>query len=930
MERLLLDGGLLALKRYSTLIVLLFSIISNLSYAQKNKKQFEGMLNKLLAPGPLMEGHKQLEHTDCLDCHDPGGGVPNKQCLDCHKDINSQVRANKSFHGRMKGKDCISCHRDHKGRDYNAVRFNEKIFDHKRTGYSLTGAHSRIECRECHTQKRSSKPIRKNDTRWWGLSQSCRECHKSDDIHFFKGKFAKVECSKCHTNIKWSPAKSFNHQRETGYALLGNHAKVKCDKCHAPKGKGSEIYNFPGLKTKRCLTCHQDQHGNRLSTKFRGGRCDTCHVQTTWKISPFNHKVTGFPLRGKHARNRCEDCHKQRGTKKRADYKWAGLSSTCGSCHADYHGYAKNRGKKIPNLRNCAQCHTDLGWKVKPKFNHNTMTRFALEGKHLKNRCFECHTTMQGKVKGLKNVKRKYHFPLETKSCESCHKSPHSKSFHRRFKGVKCESCHTAQGWNKIQGSLGSKDRAFHRNTRFPLTGKHLSQPCNSCHLVKGKRVYKFPNADKGFCLNCHQTVHKKQFSSKSLARSCGDCHTTTSFDKRKLFDHNTTNYKITGAHQKISQNCVKCHVPTRNRLPTKPPKVAHKFKFKFAKTGYCESCHKNVHYNQFRNSFIQKNPCISCHTTKNFTQRKIFKHNTTRFKITGRHEQIKGQCFKCHVKTNRMLPTKPPKPAHRFQFPGAERGFCESCHANQHKDMFSRKFYTKPCTECHVTQGFKRLKAFNHNKTSFPLRYKHRRVECRECHTPTKKRYTANSNSRKGLYQFPALKTKNCQVCHKDPHKGSNGPQCTKCHTEEGWDKVDNYHSNFTLEGVHLQVSCEQCHGPKQRMLKGLSQECRVCHQEDDPHGGFLNSCEECHTQTMWNMTSFSHDMTMFPLRGVHRVTDCRSCHNNGNYQALPSSCEGCHFSDASTASLDHSSDRFQACEECHNTFNFSGATLN
>ncbi|SMF36384.1 cytochrome c3 family protein [Pseudobacteriovorax antillogorgiicola] len=919
------------MRNFKFIIAALLTMMASSSLAQSDSKKFEGLMNKLLAPGPLMIGHEKLEHTDCLTCHDPGGGIPNKGCVDCHKGIGVQLRQKKSFHGLMGGKACVDCHKDHKGRDFNAVRFDEKNFDHKRTGFILDGAHTKVECTDCHTEKRLNKPINRSDTRWFGKSPSCRECHADDDIHRYTGKFAKVECSKCHNTTEWKDTKFFDHARETGYALIGAHARNKCSDCHAPKGKGSEIYDFPGLKTRKCLTCHEDHHGRNLSPKFQNGNCDTCHSQEKWDITGFKHEVTGWPLRGKHAQNQCIDCHKPGNQgKKLADFRWVGLNKSCGSCHADYHGYGNTKPKRMPSLSNCAQCHNEFGWKQNIQFNHNSQTIFPLEGKHLRNDCFQCHVTLKGQTKGKTNERRIYHFKsLTTKTCETCHKSPHSSAFHRRFKGVKCADCHTPRGWNIMAGAKGMPggDRRFHQNTRFPLTGKHTNQPCKSCHLVNGKERYKFPNADKGFCVNCHDSVHKKQFTPKFVRMGCGECHTTMSFGKRKPFNHNITDFKITGQHKKFEKNCSKCHVPTRAKLPTKPPKTAHKFKFKFAKNGYCENCHNNVHRKQFSPEFIRRSACTDCHTTNSFTKRKPFNHDKTRFKLTGRHAKVKNNCFECHVKTNKKLPTKPPKVAHKFQFPGENRGFCDNCHKNEHRDMFRAKFYRKPCGECHKTSTFGDLKRFNHSETNFALRYKHKKVECKECHTRTAKRFTQGRKARKGRYMFPDLKTRNCQVCHRDPHKGTNGTRCTKCHTEAGWKKADGFHKDFTLEGVHLVLGCDQCH-IEEKVLRGSSEDCRVCHHEDDPHGGFLNDCQDCHTQTVWESTTFIHDMTQFPLRGVHRLTDCRSCHNQGNYVALPTDCAGCHQSQADlVTSPNHSSSRYQSCEQCHNTFSFSGA---
>jgi len=251
--------------------------------AQDAKPKFEGLLNKLLAPGPLMIGHADLEHKDCLACHEPAGGVPNKMCVDCHKEIRAHLDAKAHYHGLMKGKACIDCHKDHKGRAFDATAFNKDKFDHNRTGFALDGAHAKTECIDCHTEKRSKKPIRQNETRYFGTVNSCNLCHKADDIHYFKGEFKAKECSLCHTTEKWKPAKAFDHLKETGYALIGAHAKHKCDKCHVKTGKTEVRYDWP-IKNRQCLSCHKDHHGTNLSPRFRNGKCNVCHSQDTWKM----------------------------------------------------------------------------------------------------------------------------------------------------------------------------------------------------------------------------------------------------------------------------------------------------------------------------------------------------------------------------------------------------------------------------------------------------------------------------------------------------------------------------------------------------------------------------------------------------------------------------------------------------------------------
>lgn len=263
--------------------ILLLLCLPSILWAQDDKPKFEGLLNKLLAPGPLIGGHGELEHKDCLKCHEPAGGIPNQKCADCHKDIRGNIESKTHFHGLMKGKACIDCHKDHKGRAYDSVFFQTKAFDHARTGFDLNGAHARTDCAKCHTETRKTKFTRPSDPRYFGTKDSCLGCHRKDDVHFYKDPFRSKECSTCHSTEKWKPAKNFDHQRDAKYALLGAHSKLKCDKCHVKESSSFGRYDWP-LQSKQCLSCHKDHHGDKLSPRFRTGKCDTCHSQDSWKL----------------------------------------------------------------------------------------------------------------------------------------------------------------------------------------------------------------------------------------------------------------------------------------------------------------------------------------------------------------------------------------------------------------------------------------------------------------------------------------------------------------------------------------------------------------------------------------------------------------------------------------------------------------------
>jgi hypothetical protein len=972
-------------------LAVLLALIAAVADAQQKKpdgsKQGEGLVNKLLAPGPLMKGHQDLEHGDCLKCHDAGQGVPNERCLSCHTAIGKSIKEGDSFHSGNSSKPCISCHSDHKGRSYDSTVVNTSSFDHAKTGFTLKGAHAKVKCASCHTETRSGKATRKGETRFFGgRDESCIGCHKKEDPHRFPGKLAGKECSTCHSETSWKGA-TFDHQRETGYALVGNHAKQACSKCHTGWDTRSVKYTFPGLSTQKCLTCHKDHHKDGLSAKFKGGDCARCHDQQNWKIEQFNHSgVTGFPLKGEHGKIACASCHKQQ-----PGIKFAGLSQSCVSCHKDYHGFGKETSAKFGALTQCQACHDEAGWRVALDFNHNADTSFKIDGKHVPLKCFECHKPKGGNA-------RTYEWPqLETKTCETCHISPHKGNPSPAFK-AKCSSCHVTDGWH-VHGKSSSNFQ-HDTMTRFPLTGDHAKLKCTQCHNKGGKEVFKFPNPKGGFCDACHKTPHQGQFRDKLVKMPCKDCHNTSEFEQVS-FNHDLARFLLTGEHKKIERQCVQCHKSTgKTLMNTKPPAVAHnfklphheksfcvgchknvhegvfrfdatncaschnttswkkvaafdhdktrfkirgahvkikeqcatchvggKFKFDFAKRGFCEACHTNVHKNQFSMKFSTR-PCVECHTQQTFTRRLEFDHDKTSFKITGAHAEFAGSCSKCHVKSGKMLPTQPPKPAGKFRFANQKTGFCESCHHDEHEKQFHKKLADRPCRECHVTNQFHKKQKFDHDLARFLLKGKHVPLRCGQCHTRTKERYKQSPHRLKGLYIWDDLFSKDCATCHTDVHKGRFGKRCSECHSEDGWDETAEFHKNLMLGGVHNSLECGECHVDK-RLLSGMGDDCKACHHEDDVHMGSQPDCASCHTQQVWDVTRFKHALTDFPLRGVHRTLECQACHAQGVYQGLPTDCLSCHFKDASQATFpNHSVGGFEQCDQCHNQFSFPGAT--
>jgi hypothetical protein len=259
------------------------------------------------------------------------------------------------------------------------------------------------------------------------------------------------------------------------------------------------------------------------------------------------------------------------------------------------------------------------------------------------------------------------------------------------------------------------------------------------------------------------------------------------------------------------------------------------------------------------------------------------------------------------------------------FKFEDDNRGMCESCHTNVHINQFTKRSPERSCTTCHNTDTFHKRKKMDHNNTRFPLFGFHEKAECIKCHTKTNTFFTAPPKNPMFRYAFKGASPENCQVCHKDPHKGEFGNSCKECHFEDKkWKEIQNFHKDFLLTGVHYTVRCVECHRD-QRRLGGMSETCLLCHQKDDKHHGTLPNCKECHKQQFWEVTTFKHSLTAFPLRGMHRTLSCDQCHRSGMYQGKSSECISCHYADKSkSTSVNHNIAGFESCADCHNQFAF------
>ncbi len=408
---------------------------------------FAASVETLLMPGKVTRAHEKQEQN-CANCHDRTNvRTQSSLCLDCHKEIASDVRDHLRFHGRMANSgvgECRACHTDHKGRAADIVQLNSARFDHHLTDFTLEGAHSALECGSCH----------KAGQAWRKAPATCVGCHKSDDVH--RGQFTKA-CSECHSAMSWTGGK-FDHDK-TDFKLTGAHEAVTCDACHV-----AGRYK-PTPKT--CNGCHATDDEHRGS---RGGDCGKCHVTKEWKTAKYDHlKETGYELLGVHVKTDCLTCHRSGNYKEK-------IPKDCNGCHRADDVHSARLGAK------CGDCHDNERWHLATTYDHAARHKFALVGAHAKIDCDTCHTAAVADQKLAKD-------------CLGCHRSedPHGGKLQGR-----CDSCHGQNTWRA--------DMLFdHDLSKFPLLGLHRVVSCAQCHttLAYGRA----PAA----CVDCHShdDVHK-------------------------------------------------------------------------------------------------------------------------------------------------------------------------------------------------------------------------------------------------------------------------------------------------------------------------------------------------------------------------------------------------------------------------------------
>lgn len=451
------------------------------------------------------------------------------RCSSCHED---------EHHGQL-GENCSRCHGLSGWKP--APRFS-----HDRTAYPLTGLHQRVPCEKCH------KPIAalgdyvqyKN----FVLHAVCKACHQDPHGGSFAG-----DCQTCHTTLGWKGGRiggGFDHAR-TGFPLAGRHQQVACRQCHK-----SENFRLR-LAHERCADCHQDRHQGQFAHRD-GGECRPCHAESGWIPARFGvpeHASTKFPLRGRHEKVECGQCHYAGDARSgsRGSVNYHPESASCKFCHKDVHG---GQFAAPPHENRCERCHLETSWLATTyTVREHQQSRYPLHGAHAAVPCAECH-----KKEGPGRV-----FRIAQPSCQLCHADPHGRRGEvlapagplRAAAQRGCESCHETQSWRETK----SFD---HDHTEFPLAGKHRGVTCRGCHkpaMAAGRRQIVFADAPRQ-CGECHEDPHDGQFRAGAggapAQADCARCHTASNWQPTR-FDHSLhSSFALDGAHRAVP--CRMCH----------------------------------------------------------------------------------------------------------------------------------------------------------------------------------------------------------------------------------------------------------------------------------------------------------------------------------------------------------------------------------
>jgi hypothetical protein len=246
----------------------------------------------------------------------------------------------------------------------------------------------------------------------------------------------------------------------------------------------------------------------------------------------FDHFKTGFPLTGKHARIKCEDCHSKGSFKT--------VPKDCVYCHTAGSPVAAVQRpiNHIASTNRCDNCHDTNKFSGVAHVDHmevigecgtchNGVTARGKHRNHIQssNMCSDCHLST------LNFANAKFQHTGITGLCSNCHNGTQAtgKAANHFVTHHDCVNCHNTNNWTRVKYAHPGK-------AEYP--GYHATNPpCTWCHAGNSYVSTWLNAAYRPSCAGCHTKEFKPEAHVKvegaginytvgELKNCNGECHT--------------------------------------------------------------------------------------------------------------------------------------------------------------------------------------------------------------------------------------------------------------------------------------------------------------------------------------------------------------------------------------------------------------------
>ena len=455
-----------------------------------------------------------------------------------------------------------------------------------------------------------------------------------------------------------------------------------------------------------------------------------------------------------------------------------------------------------------------------------------------------------------------------------------------------------------------------HVKTGFPLTGAHVTLPCETCHIQGA-----FKGTPKK-CATCHTqgsrilTSTFKPSNHMVTTQACEQCHTSTASWSVVFFSHAGV----------MPRQCIQCHnnnvakgKPSNHMATNEPCDTCHRtttwmsasFTHVNVTPGSCTQCHVQggtaSTFKPSGSSHIPTNlPCDACHTIGG-------SFGTLKFTHTAIQGVMPGQCETCHngvYASLNVLGKAQASPTHI-----ATTAACDTCHtgyatfagANQHAGVIASAG-TCSNSGCHIQGGAGLPKPTGsshiptsltcnwcHNMTTFnPSTFTHASTQgvvagqCETCHNGVYASLNVLGKAQASPTHIAT--TLSCDQCHsgyatfaggKFNHTGVAAGTCASagCHVQGG--------SGLTAPGNHIPYQSQ--------LVAGSSMSCDACHtstttftaermNHNNSMGGGSGWCKGCHQSGM----NYLGTMQKKSLNHYERYAGQTDCSSSGCHRPL------------------------------------------